>query len=50
MKKAKYTEPTAYFPKGVMDKYFGKQAAKKESTPKKTSTANKTSAAKKKAK
>ena len=36
MKNIKYTEPKSYFPKGVMDKYFGKQTAKKAAPAKKT--------------
>ena len=46
MKNIKYTEPKGYFPKEIMDKYFGKK--KTTSTAKKT--ADKKPAAKKKTK
>ena len=47
MKSIKYTEPTGYMPKSIMDKYFGKETQKKttstkKSTEKKTGTKKKT--------
>ena len=43
MKNIKYTEPKAYMPKSIMDKYFGKQAKKAttKKTEKKTDTKKK---------
>ena len=41
MKNIKYTEPTSYFPKEIMEKYFGKPKAKKSSTAKKTGATTK---------